>query len=857
MFINKLAHNIDSNQKFQEDFQNLCDYSLALSVGIVGKAELDPNSLTRLLNAAIHFSGTTNPRYRKIANEIAVHVSKINDNRAQFSSSLSIIWTKLGNFPTKNFILDNKVSDDNFPLGSYVRNKYRELENTIVLSNKKEILLTDFQSQVWESLKNNPITTITAPTSAGKSFSLMNYLINNMSSEEQFVACYVVPTRALINQVTASLSRICEEFKIPENDFLITSIPSPRSELRVKKIIYVITQERLQVLFSEDSEVQFDFVIIDEAQMLGDSSRGIILHSMVEQVRSRSPRSKILFGSPFTKNPTIFDSIVYENETVNTQIIQSEETPVLQNLLLIDNNSLDNKKINISRIYDNGIKEIGNLNIGLELIDPKLSLAYISYALGKNERNLIYVDGPAEGERISNLISQLLEEDAEKLDQGIKDKRIEFSKFLKDHIHPNYILADTILNGVAFHYGNMPTIVRKTIENYFDLGIINYLVCTSTLLHGVNFPAKNLFMEKPERGDGRPLTSVDFWNLAGRAGRLGKDYEGNVFLLNLKNWQENPLKGERQQEIKPSYYNVLKTEQPSMFAFIADIDHGSGRKETEVLETAFQKLLIDINDKKLEKNLLHVFKSEKDPNLLEYKKIIEEVSSKITLPAELYKRHSNISVYRQQELYDYLVASIKKKGADHYLPKHPMQEKSHESYVKMLRRIRMRIEKNPGKSEHYYGPLMMFWMNGTPLALLIRNYHNNKVEKSKKGRVSVATSIRECLEDIEKELRFRYVKYTRCYVDILALAFKNTGHESLIASIPNISLYLELGASSKSMVNLIGLGLSRTTASIINEKMARKDLDQLDCAKWLKKNNLEGMGIPNLCIAEVKNILKL
>ena len=43
-----------------------------------------------------------------------------------------------------------------------------------------------------------------------------------------------------------------------------------------------------------------------------------------------------------------------------------------------------------------------------------------------------------------------------------------------------------------------------------------YLVCTSTLLEGVNLPAKSIIIRKPTRGQGNPLNQNDFWNLAGR-----------------------------------------------------------------------------------------------------------------------------------------------------------------------------------------------------------------------------------------------------------------------------------------------------------------------------------------------------
>jgi superfamily II helicase len=93
------------------------------------------------------------------------------------------------------------------------------------------------------------------------------------------------------------------------------------------------------------------------------------------------------------------------------------------------------------------------------------------------------------------------------------------------------LLDVTVKNGVAFHYGNIPAILRTAVEQAFVSGDLQYLVCTSTLLAGVNLPARNLFLCQPLRKKGS-LESVDFWNLAGRAGRLRREFQGNIYLIN-------------------------------------------------------------------------------------------------------------------------------------------------------------------------------------------------------------------------------------------------------------------------------------------------------------------------------------
>ena len=62
----------------------------------------------------------------------------------------------------------------------------------------------------------------------------------------------------------------------------------------------------------------------------------------------------------------------------------------------------------------------------------------------------------------------------------------------------------------------------------FNADNSNYtrLICTSTLLEGVNTSAKNIIITKPSRVYGKNFDAFDFYNLVGRTGRLYKHYLG-------------------------------------------------------------------------------------------------------------------------------------------------------------------------------------------------------------------------------------------------------------------------------------------------------------------------------------------
>lgn len=70
------------------------------------------------------------------------------------------------------------------------------------------------------------------------------------------------------------------------------------------------------------------------------------------------------------------------------------------------------------------------------------------------------------------------------------------------------------------------------MEALYEQKAIDYMFCTSTLLEGVNLPAQNIFILNNTIGL-RKFTDVDFWNLAGRAGRLSKELSGNIICVRL------------------------------------------------------------------------------------------------------------------------------------------------------------------------------------------------------------------------------------------------------------------------------------------------------------------------------------
>lgn len=81
--------------------------------------------------------------------------------------------------------------------------------------------------------------------------------------------------------------------------------------------------------------------------------------------------------------------------------------------------------------------------------------------------------------------------------------------------------------GVAIHHGALPTPFRKEIERLLRAGVLKVTVSSPTLAQGLNLSATALIVHSTMRG-GEPISSAEFRNVVGRAGRAYVDLEGLV-----------------------------------------------------------------------------------------------------------------------------------------------------------------------------------------------------------------------------------------------------------------------------------------------------------------------------------------
>lgn len=432
--------------------------------------------------------------------------------------------------------IQRKYLDKNFADAFSVQQK---IENTktifdsSIFVNNQLYELNRFQSEVYDKYKNNDAISISAPTSAGKSYILCTILTETLLSSKTNII-YIVPTRALISQVEADLNKHFQKNNI-KNDVNLSTVPPFHDEIDLQKSnIFVFTQERLHWFLINNSEtpIKIDLLIIDEAHKIEDGNRGILLQQKLEELVAENDNIKVYFSSPFTSNPEILLDNIHKNirkAKVNTQFVA-----VNQNLIYVSQVPRNTLKWSLTLATVHASFKLGYITLQDRPNSELKKIALIAQKIAVDGSCLIYSNGAAESEDIATLLYSAL--DVQPIDAKIQ----ELIKLVKQTIHPSYTLAQVLEKRIAFHYGNMPLLIRTEIERLFSEGFIRYLICTSTLLEGVNLPAKSIIIRNPRRGKGNPLNANDFWNLAGRAGRWGKEFCGNIICIEPDKWEVKP-----------------------------------------------------------------------------------------------------------------------------------------------------------------------------------------------------------------------------------------------------------------------------------------------------------------------------
>ena len=345
----------------------------------------------------------------------------------------------------------------------------------------EDVVFHRVQGQVYRYLMSGESVILSAPTSFGKS-KIIDAMIASGKYDNIVI---IVPTLALIDETRRRLSAFGSRYKI------ITH----RSQALAGQNCFVLTAERF-VSFTDLPRIQF--FVIDEFYKLGmhgDPDRMVALNEAFYKLRKDG-------GQFYLLGPNI-DRIPQGAEgSLNARWIKTDfHTVVCEQ----------------TRVEVRG--------------DPLERL--VSLCLALKEPSIVYCASPASANEVADaLVRGEVGKASPSLDGAAEWAATEF--------HPEWVFVRALKQGIGIHHGRLPRSLGQLVVRAFNNEELQFLVCTSTLIEGVNTKAKNVIIYDNKIAK-KDVDYFTFNNIKGRAGRMFEHFVGHVYLFADPPQEDLPL----------------------------------------------------------------------------------------------------------------------------------------------------------------------------------------------------------------------------------------------------------------------------------------------------------------------------
>lgn len=329
------------------------------------------------------------------------------------------------------------------------------------------------QAEIYRRLLDGDSVILSAPTSFGKS-----KIIDAIIAARQFRNLVViVPTLALIDETRRRLAQFSDRYKI------ITHL----SQQPADSNIFVFTAERA---VAYDQFPAIEFFVIDEFYKLNamseDKTRAIALNQAFYKLRKFDAQFYLL-GPNIHRIPdgieAAFKCFFYPTKFAT---VVSEQI----------------------RVPGDGDEIARLIAMCRTLQDP----------------TLIFCRSPA---RVNEVAHALLAAGV-----GVEAPQLQpAAEWACRNYHSEWVFGKALVRGLGIHHGKLPRSLAQYAVRMFNDLKLRFLVCTSTLIEGVNTKAKNviIFDNKIAR---EQIDFFTFNNIKGRSGRMFEHFVGHVYLFN-------------------------------------------------------------------------------------------------------------------------------------------------------------------------------------------------------------------------------------------------------------------------------------------------------------------------------------
>lgn len=389
---------------------------------------------------------------------------------------------------------------------------------------------------------------VNLPTSSGKTliaeFSILQAL-NQFSIENGWVA-YVVPTRALVNQIAVrlrnDLSKAPLSLKIEKMSGAL-EIDAYEYELITAKSdfnVLVTTPEKLSLLVRQKVEQNIArplvLVVVDEAHNIESGERGVNLETLLSIIKKDCQFAHFLLMTPFIPNP---DKLAKWLDPQNSKSISLDLHFWKPNDMVIGMFSGERTQSGITTYFtplitsnktmfiENKImvKEDSSCELSKGYLTKKFLLtALLASQLGtKNDNTLVIARTKEDTYKIAEELCTTI---AEK--EPLPEKIELVKTFVSAELGAQFPLVRYLDKRIGIHHAGLPDDIRALMEQLMESRLLKYLVATTTIAQGINFDITKILMAAYSYPRTSEMPVREFWNLVGRAGRVYSGTPGIV-----------------------------------------------------------------------------------------------------------------------------------------------------------------------------------------------------------------------------------------------------------------------------------------------------------------------------------------
>ncbi|KKI16837.1 MULTISPECIES: DEAD/DEAH box helicase [unclassified Leucobacter] len=406
--------------------------------------------------------------------------------------------------------------------------------------------LDGFQRTACERLESGRSVLVAAPTGSGKT-TVAEFAVALARRERDARIFYTAPIKALSNQ---KFRELCDAYGEDQVGLLTGDV-----NLRGDAPIVVMTTEVLRnMIYAESAALtELAFVVLDEVHYLGDRFRGAVW----EEIILHLPRHvRLVSLSATVSNAEEFGDWMHAVRG-DTDVILSEHRPVPLYQHVLTTRAL--MPLLVDR--DGELAARGRLNPELLRLDggrpggrgrersrgrppqrrsPRISRGDIARALDETGLlpGIVFIFSR---NGCDQAVRQCL---FEGIRLTTREERDEIRRIVDrelDGLDPEDLRVlgvsewrSALERGVAAHHAGLLPVFKSIVEKLFQSRLVKLVFATETLALGINMPARSVVIERLDKYNGEqrvPLTSGEYTQLTGRAGRRGIDVEGHAVVV--------------------------------------------------------------------------------------------------------------------------------------------------------------------------------------------------------------------------------------------------------------------------------------------------------------------------------------